>query len=419
MEITVHASQLNGTVMAPPSKSLTQRAVVAGLMARGTSVIHNLSFCDDSLAAMKMAENLGAVIRRYKESIAITPGIQSSGAVTLHCGESGLALRMFAPVAMHFNDHVTMTGEGSLVRRPVTMITEVLPQLGVRCVSDRGLLPLTMDGRIQAGRLSVDGSAGSQFLTGLLMTLPVLDTDSEIEVFNLKSKPYINMTLKVLEDFGIAVSNEDFSLFRIEGRQSYRAQNYNIEGDWSGAAFLLVAGAIGGDVTTGNLDPESMQADMAIMQALNDAGCHVTSDGGGLKAVRSGLRAFTFNATDSPDLFPPLAALAANCKGTSRIRGISRLAHKESNRAGAITELLNAMKIRSWIESDDMFIEGGATASAAVSSHNDHRIAMMAAVMALTSENKITIKNAEAVSKSFPGFYEIMSQLGARIERQQ
>ena len=415
MEITVHASQLTGTVMAPPSKSLTQRAVVAGLMARGTSEIHNLSFCNDSLAAIKMAENLGAVIKHQQDRISVTPAMQSPGSVTLHCGESGLALRMFAPVAMHFRDHVTMTGEGSLERRPVNMITEALPQLGVRCVSDGGFLPLTLDGKIQAGRISIDGSAGSQFLTGLLMTLPVLDYDSEITVSNLKSKPYISLTLKVLEDFGISVTNEDFSRFRIAGKQSYRAQNYNIEGDWSGAAFLLVAGAIAGEVTVGNLDPDSLQADRAILQALNDAGCNVTSDGGGLKAMQSDLKAFTFDATDSPDLFPPLAALASNSRGTSRIRGVGRLSHKESDRAGAIRELLNYMKIKSWIEGDDMYIEGGTTASAVVSSHNDHRIAMMAAVMAIASEGKVTINDAEAVSKSFPGFYETLSQLGAGI----
>jgi 3-phosphoshikimate 1-carboxyvinyltransferase len=413
MEITVHASRLSGTVMAPPSKSLTQRAVVAGLLSHGTSMIHNLSFCNDSLAAMKMAESLGAVIRRYNDRISITAGKTSSGNVTLHCGESGLALRMFAPVALLFSSHVTMTGEGSLIRRPVNMITEALPHLGVECVSDGGLLPITLDGRIRAGRLFIDGSAGSQFLTGLLMTLPVLGSDSEITVANLKSKPYISLTLKVLEDFGISIVNEGFRHFRIAGNQSYRARAFTVEGDWSAAAFLLVAGAIGGDVTVGNLDPGSLQADRSIVQALNDAGCHVRSSEEGLKTVQSDLKAFIFDATDSPDLFPPLAALAANCRGTSRISGVSRLSYKESDRAGAIREILSAMKIRSWIDGDDMYIEGGRACSAVVSSRNDHRIAMMAAVMAIASGGKVTIRGAEAVAKSFPEFYDSLAQLGA------
>jgi 3-phosphoshikimate 1-carboxyvinyltransferase len=188
---------------------------------------------------------------------------------------------------------------------------------------------------------------------------------------------------------------------------------FTVEGDWSAAAFLLVAGAIGGDVTVGNLNPGSLQADRLIVQALSDAGCQVRSSEGGLKTVQSDLKAFIFDATDSPDLFPPLAALAANCRGTSRISGVSRLSYKESDRAGAIREILSAMKIRSWIDGDDMYIEGGRACSTVVSSRNDHRIAMMAAVMAIASGGEVTIKGAEAVAKSFPEFYESLTQLGA------
>jgi 3-phosphoshikimate 1-carboxyvinyltransferase len=189
-----------------------------------------------------------------------------------------------------------------------------------------------------------------------------------------------------------------------------------VEGDWSGAAFLLVAGAIsGGDVSAGNLRVGSLQADRAIMNALRDAGCRVEEKYGVVRAEKSDLKAFSFDATDSPDLFPPLAALASRCKGISRISGVSRLFHKESDRAGAIADVLEATGIRVSFEGDEMLIRGGEIRGAVVSSHNDHRIAMMAAVMATAATGSVTITGAEAVEKSFPDFYDALRQLGATV----
>ena len=305
MDITVHPSNLKGIVEAPPSKSLTQRAIAAGLLARGTTVIRNPSFCNDSLAAISIAEALGARVSKESSSITIEPGRVSDSPVELHCGESGLALRMFSPVAALLSDHVSLTGEGSLVKRPVAMIAEALSQLRVTVSTNKGLLPVTLRGRLRGGRAVIDGSTGSQLLTGLLMALPLAGSDSQIEVSNLKSRPYISLTLELLSDFGVSVENRDFSHFIIPGNQSYQPREYNVEGDWSGASFLLVAGAVAGTVTVSNLRTDSMQADMAIMQALRDAGCRLTVNGGRVMAERSELRAFTFDATDCPDLFPP------------------------------------------------------------------------------------------------------------------
>lgn len=415
MEIIVHPSRLKGIVEAPPSKSLTQRAIVAGLLANGTTLIRNPSFCNDSLAAISMAEALGARVSKESDSIIIEQGRVSDSPVELHCGESGLALRMFSPVAALLSDHVSLTGEGSLVKRPVAMITEALSQLRVTVSTNKGLLPVTLRGRLRGGRAVIDGSTGSQLLTGLLMALPLAGSDSEIEVSNLKSRPYISLTLELLSDFGVFVENRGFSHFIVPGNQSYQAREYNVEGDWSGASFLLVAGAVAGTVTVSNLRTDSKQADMSIMQALRDAGCRLTVNGDRVMAERSELRAFTFDATDCPDLFPPLAALAARCSGTSRIRGVSRLVHKESDRAGAIAEVLSAMNIRSRIEGDEMLIDGGEVRGAVVSSHNDHRIAMMATVMALTAIGEVRIAGAGAVAKSFPDFYEAMTRLGTQV----
>jgi 3-phosphoshikimate 1-carboxyvinyltransferase len=248
MEITVHPSYLKGKVEAPASKSLTQRAIAAGLLAHGTTVIHDPSFCNDSLAAIRIAEALGAVVATGSKGITIESGPLTASPVTLHCGESGLALRMFSPVAALLTDHVSLTGEGSLMKRPVKMIGDALSQLGVKVMTSNGFLPVTLNGRLKGGRAVIDGSTGSQLLTGLLMALPLADGNSEIEVMGLKSRPYINLTLEMLSGFGITVENRDFSHFSIPGNQSYRAREYNVEGDWSGAAFRLVPGALAGEL---------------------------------------------------------------------------------------------------------------------------------------------------------------------------
>ena len=311
MNNTVNPSGLAGLTDAPPSKSLTQRAIAAGLLSGGTTVIRNASFCNDSMAAINMAQALGATIMQQEERINIIAGIRPAGPVTLNCGESGLALRMFAPVAGLLSESVTFTGEGSLVRRPVTMIREALIQLGVKVETSGGLLPLKLSGRLRPGRAFIDGSSGSQLLTGLLMALPMADGDSRIDVASLTSKPYIGLTLGLLAEFGIKVENDDYRSFIIPGRQSYRAHEYTVEGDWSGAAFLLVAGATAGRVTVDGLNPCSLQADRAVLQALEEAGAGLITGPCGITASRSELKAFTFEATDAPDLFPPLAALAA------------------------------------------------------------------------------------------------------------
>lgn len=413
MNKTVSPSEISGVVEAPPSKSLTQRAIAAGLLARGLTVIRNPSSCNDSVAAMGMARALGASVDREADRISVKGSPDTSGTVMLDCGESGLALRMFAPIAALFADNVTMTGEGSLVRRPVTMIAQALEQLGVKVRTTGGFLPVKLSGRLRSGRAFIDGSSGSQLLTGLLMALPLADGETWLDVTNLTSKPYIGLTVGLLADFGITVKNDGFRSFVIPGNQSYRAHDYTVEGDWSGAAFLLVSGAIAGRVTVDGLNPHSLQADRAILQALDEAGAGLVTGPCGITATRSVLRAFTIDATDSPDLFPPLAALAAMCDGTSRIRGVGRLQHKESNRADAIADVMATMGINVRFHDNDMLITGSRPHGAVVSSHNDHRMAMMAAVMATCATGPVTITGAEAVAKSYPGFYDDLARLGA------
>jgi len=415
MKITVRPSAINGKVVAPPSKSLTQRAIAAGLLASGTTVISNASFCNDSLSAIKMAASLGAIVSTDKDIITVQAGLSSASPVTLHCGESGLALRMFAPIASALGSRTIFTGEGSLTKRPVGMIGEALSQLGVTVTTENGFLPLTICGKLNGGNAVIDGSTGSQLLTGLLMALPLLKSDSELTVHHLKSRPYISLTVQLLSDFGIKVENHDFKRFVIPGNQHYRAHEYTVEGDWSGAAFLLVAGAVGGEVTVTNLRCDSAQADRMVLDAFVRAGVKVTKQDNQVRVAKSDLKAFTFDATDCPDLFPPLAALSSYCRGISRIKGAGRLVHKESNRAKAIIQVLNAMHINAYIVEDSMFIEGGEVSGTGVSSHNDHRIVMMEAVMALGCRGEVGITGTEAVNKSFPEFFDTLVTLGAVI----
>ena len=415
MKITVRPSSISGKVTAPASKSLTQRAIAAGLLASGTTVVRNPSFCNDSLAAIKMAEALGAIVSTDEDMITVKAGLRPASPVTLHCGESGLAMRMFAPIATALGSQTIITGEGSLTGRPVGMIGEALSQFGVTVTTNNGFLPMTISGKINGGIATIDGSTGSQLLTGLLMALPLLKSDSELTVHHLKSKPYISLTQQLLSDFGINVENHEFKRFNILGNQLYRAHEYTVEGDWSSAAFLLVAGAVAGEVTVSNLKCDSAQADRMVLDALIKAGVKLTKQDNQVKTARSDLKAFTFDATDSPDLFPPLAALSSYCRGISRIKGVSRLAHKESDRSKAIIQVLNELHINAYVEGDSMFIEGGDVRGTGVSSHNDHRIVMMEAVMALGCRGEVGITGAEAVSKSYPEFFEALQGLGAVI----
>ena len=232
---------------------MTQRAIAAALLADGQSIIHNPSYCDDSLAAMSIAVGLGARVEPQADELKIT-GSAILKEPKLNCGESGLAIRMFSPIAALYPVEITMVGANSLKKRPMIMIEEALNQLGVKVhklQEDFFLLPFR--DRLTGGKCEIDGSVSSQLLTGLLMALPLAAKDSEIKVKNLKSKPYIDMTIQILKSFGITIENDDYKVFRIPGNQKYTPDNYTVEGDWSGGAFLLVAGAINGHLTVTGL----------------------------------------------------------------------------------------------------------------------------------------------------------------------
>ncbi|NLN31714.1 MAG: 3-phosphoshikimate 1-carboxyvinyltransferase [Bacteroidales bacterium] len=414
MDYYVVPSEINGSVSAPPSKSMTQRAIAAALLAAGESIITNPSECDDSLAAINIATALGADISHEPDQLRI----RGSGKVRerlLNCGESGLAIRMFSPVAALYKEEIILTGTGSLVTRPMSIIEDALGQLGVKCSSKGGFLPLNIQGPLRGGHCEIDGSLSSQLLTGLLMALPLAEKDSVIIVNNLKSKPYIDMTLQVLKHFGIRTVKSDYSRFEIAGNQKYKAKKFTVEGDWSGGAFLLVAGAINGDIKVEGLRADSLQSDKAILNVLDRAGVRTTILENSVTVRKSKIEPFFFDATESPDLFPPLVTLAAFCSGKSTIRGISRLIHKESNRAKALISEFGKIGIRVETDDENMIVTGGSVKGGEVSSHGDHRIAMAAAVAALGGSGKILIKNSGCVAKSYPLFFEDLRKLGTMI----
>jgi 3-phosphoshikimate 1-carboxyvinyltransferase len=423
MRVIIYPSSVKGSLNAPPSKSMTQRAIAAGLLAKGTSVIHRASVCDDALAAAEIASALGAVVEWSGDTITITGNLSAEEGTVLQCEESGLCLRMFAPIAALLSVPVVIAGKGSLLHRPTNMISEALLQLGVQCKANdnNDSLPITIIGPARGENITINGYETSQLLTGLLIALPLVEESSEIAVENLNSKSYIDMTIQMLKHFGVVVRKEFDGHYKIRGRQRYSPQKYTVEGDWSGAAFLLVAAALRGEVTVRNLFGNSKQPDSAILKILTLVGANISVDEQEVRVVRvsASLKSFQFDANDVPDLFPPLVALAAYCKGNSVIYGIDRLKTKESNRAIALQEEFAKLGVKIELIDDYMKIHGGSPIQrATVSSHNDHRIAMALAVAAVGSEEAVTIEGAECVRKSYPDFFTDLKRLkiGVTIE---
>jgi 3-phosphoshikimate 1-carboxyvinyltransferase len=391
------------------------RAVAAGVLSGSTVRIANPSLCEDARAALGAARSLGADVMWTGDQVAVRGGAYPREA-EIDCGESGLSLRLFAPIAALFDGRTTLTGRGTLLRRPVGPIERPLAELGASGTTRDGFLPVAVRGPLEGGRAIVDASGGSQFLTGLLMALPKAKADSILTVPRLSSVPYIQMTLTLLREFGVAVEHDDFREFRIAGRQTYHRDAYRVEGDWSGAAFLLVAGALAGRVRVLGLDPESPQGDKRILDVLRTAGADVAVGPGAVEVAAAPLRPFRFDATDCPDLVPPLVALAAGAAGVSIIRGAGRLDHKESRRAEALAEVFGALGVAVERDGDNLRIQGGPIRSGAVNSHDDHRIAMAAAAAALSAEGVVVIEGAESAAKSYPGFFEDLKSLGGRVD---
>lgn len=422
MIVTIQPSSLSGTIQAPASKSSMQRACAAALLSRGAHIIRNPGHSNDDQAALRVIGDLGATVEKQEDgSLQIVSNGVRPGCGAVNCGESGLGIRMFAPLVALSEKEIRIDGEGSLLNRPMDFFDEILPQLGVDIRSKGGKLPLKIKGPLQPKDIEIDGSLSSQFLTGLLMAYAAAGAKGvTIMVRNLKSRPYIDLTLQVMREFGLpAPENKNYEAFYFPPHAAASPAgkgSYTVEGDWSGGAFLLVAGAVAGPLIVKGLDQRSAQADKAILQALIRAGAGIRIEPDQILLEPGPMKAFSFDATDCPDLFPPLVALAAYCAGTTRIAGVQRLTHKESNRALTLQEEFGKMGVGIDFEGDEMLIRGGSgVGGGSVHSRHDHRIAMACAVAALKAAGSTTIEEAEAVKKSYPDFYDHIRSLGGFV----
>ena len=438
---------INASVAIPSSKSFAQRAIVAAALADGVSHLSGYSPCGDNESALSAARALGAEVEANGAELVVKGIAAAPGCIdikTLHTGESGLLTRLMIPLLpMISKSAVKITGEKTLLDRPLKGAEEMMEAFGVKLESESGdcRIPLSVTGPEKGGQAEISGKYGSQLISGLLMSLPLAEKYSKVTVRDPKSIPYMFITLDVMKKFGVKAANEmsggrefmesggDWSLcsemlFKIKGGQHYHAADFAIEGDWSSAANFLVAGAVFGKIEISGLDTKSLQADLSIMDILMEAGASLSQTGDHLGAVtvqRAPLTAFEVDASNCPDLFPIVSVLAAFCQGTSRISGVDRLAHKESDRGKAILDMLLKMGVRASVEDNALVIEGHSLSSRLLNgnllkggqytSSHDHRMAMALKVAELGAESPVLIDDTACVAKSFPAFFDLFGKL--------
>ena len=394
-----------GTVRMPPSKSYSHRALLAGALA-GHCRIDRLIWSQDTLATLNGIAALGGVFTREETAAVIAKPMDGGTLSEIDCGESGSTLRFLIPVAAALRDRTTFIGHGRLMERPLGPYEQAL---GAQLTFTRGDGTLTVEGRLTAGDFRIPGNVSSQFITGLLFALPLLDGDSTLTLTTpLQSRSYVDLTLDVLDTFGIAIQNEDYRRFTVRGNQSYRPVDYTVEGDFSGAAFFLVAGALGCAVECCGLNERSKQGDRAILDFLRAAGATVShGPNGGLVVTADTLTGITADVGDCPDLVPPLGALLTFCEGESRIVNAARLRIKESDRLASVTAEFKRLGANVE-EFDDHLVFHGVRRLHGGDCHawNDHRIAMMIAIAALRADGTVTVDDPFCVSKSYPQFWE-------------
>jgi 3-phosphoshikimate 1-carboxyvinyltransferase len=411
-EIENHLSpKVFGTIDIPASKSHAQRALACALLNPFETTIIGLGLSDDEQAVLKVLEVCGAEIRSIENQLVIR-GIDMAvlSSRMLNIGESGLASRMLTPLMALAHEPISITGHGSILLRPMHFFKEILPKLNVQISSADGKLPITICGPLIPKNITVDGSLSSQFITGLIMAYvgSPLTKNEVITMENPTSIPYIELTIQTLQDFGHDVKF-DGSQIHFDGPYKWTETEIQIEGDWSSAAFFMVAAALFGSITFENLSIDSTQADTVILHVLESFGAEIIIEENSVSVKKKDLRSFHFDATNAPDLFPILAVLAAYGTETSSIKDVHRLFSKESNRAEVILSEFSKFGLKMNIENDTLFIEPQASYSGAtIDPHGDHRIVMAAAILALGAKEKTTLLHPEVCAKSFPSFFEVL-----------
>lgn len=404
-----------GTVNVPPSKSDVHRAIICAAMANGVSRISPVALSNDIKATIGCIKALGAdaVLENNVLTVDGTNMYKNKTAL-LDCGESGSTLRFFIPIAAVGNINATFVGKGKLPQRPIGIFTEALPKAGTVCKTEGGL-PLEIKGQLKSGIFEIPGNVSSQFITGLLLALPILEGDSEIVLTSpLESVGYIAMTIRTMKQFGVNIQATEKG-WHIKGGQSYKTCDYITDGDWSQAAFFMVLGAVSGKVTVKGVAKDSTQGDKKCAEILARFGAKVTQLDNEVTVEKGELKAITIDASQIPDLVPVLSVCAAFAEGTTKIINAERLRIKECDRLKATAELLNNLGGKVKELSDGLEITGVSSLKGGnVNGYNDHRIVMSAAVCAARSDEDITATFAISINKSYPDFYIDYNSIGGK-----
>lgn len=400
MNIKINPTKLKGYVNIPASKSIAHRMLICSALANGKSIIGNINYSKDIDATINAMKALGAEIFTDKNNAEINGIVHTPKKSVIDCNESGSTLRFIIPVATALGVKTEFHGRGRLPQRPIDIYTRELSKHGIT-FNYNNTMPFTVSGQLSNGIYEIEGNVSSQFITGLLFALPLLNGDSEIVMTShLESRPYVDITIDVLKKFGIIIE-ETKKGFHVKGSQTYKAYSGNVEGDFSQAAFFYVANSLGSSITLGNLNTNSVQGDKKIIEIIN-------------QTEQNGF--FNADCSDIPDLVPVLAVLASFGKKTSTIYNAERLKIKESNRLETTAELINNLGGDVKITDDGLIIRptnnmhGGT-----IESFGDHRIVMAGAVMATALKEELIINGAEAVTKSYPDFFEDYKKLGGNV----
>lgn len=419
MRLRVRPSAISGNLPAPPSKSYTHRAMILGLLAAGTTVLEKVLLSDDTLSTLNGIRMFGAGVSVNGDTCIIEGGDLSCPEEAIDVGNSGTTLRLLTGVASLLPCTTLLTGDESIQRRPMGPLITALEELGAKCVSARGegRPPILIRGPSGGGKAHIRGDVSSQFISSLLISSPVKNQDTEIVLLTpLKSKPYVNITVDLMERFNVTCQETSTGFF-VPGRQRYSSTRMVIPGDYSSAAFPLVAGALTGKVFVKGLDPESKQGDRAIVEILSMFGARVERKEGGIGTGESDLHAADIDMGDTPDLFPIVAVLATQAEGESRLYNAHHLRHKESDRIRTTVSFLRKMGADIEERDDGCVVRGpNRLRGADIISHGDHRILMAAAVAGLIAEGETVISDARCYAVSYPSFLQDMRALGADME---
>lgn len=415
MDKTVSGKTLKGTLNAPPSKSQTHRALIAASMAQGISNIANQLKSDDIVATQSMLKNLGAFV----EGETIRGPLKVETPKTLNANASGSTLRFMIPIALLFDQYITFEGKERLPKRPLDVYEENFKDTVHYEYLSQDYLPLKVKGPLKASHFKCRGDISSQFISGLLFALPLLKEDSTITLTTpLESLNYVDMTLDTLKYFGVEVE-KNANQFFIKGNQTYKPRDLKIEGDYSQAAFFIVAGIMSGDIIVKDLNASSLQGDKLIIDIIQSMGGNITYDNtlGGYHVLKSHLRSTTIDLTDIPDLGPILMVLAAQIEGKTTFRGLKRLVFKESNRLDTMIDIVRKLGAKASKEKDTLIIEGVKQfkGNQTFDAHDDHRLAMALTIASLKANGPLTIKGASCISKSYPMFFEDFKHLGGHV----